>query len=207
MQTGFTESSQVLAILPAIYIEAVEIIDNGGSKMKVTKVLWTVLLVGLVIGAGVTAATAFAQDDNPPAFNMAAEDQPFLGRGPGRGPVSRMPLEDGDHPLHDYLVAELADALELGESELESRLEDGETMMDIILSTGMSQEDAWDLMGTLHQAALEAAEADGIEFPMYGTRPGTPMGEFYGDCPMADENPMGYGRFGMHGFARTDTPE
>ncbi|MEJ2013846.1 MAG: hypothetical protein P8X64_16690 [Anaerolineales bacterium] len=175
--------------------------------MKVSKVVMTVVLAGLVIGVGVTATAAFAQAENPPAFGANGVERTFFGRGPGRGPAGMLMLEDGDHPLHDYLVASFADALGLGESELETRLEAGETMMDIALSAGLSQEEAWDLMQTAHQAALEAAEADGVEFPVYAPRAEAPVGEWSGDCPMVDGSPVGRGGFGMHGYAGAGTSE
>lgn len=175
--------------------------------MNVSKVVLTVVLAGLVIGAGVTATAAFAQAENPLAPGANSTDRMFLGRGPGRGPGGRLMLEDGDHPLHDYLMAAFADALGLGESELETRLEAGETMVDIALSVGLSQEEAWDLMQTAHQAALEAAEADGVEFPVYAPRADAPAGEWSGDCPMVEGGPVGRGGFGMHGFAGAGTSE
>lgn len=165
--------------------------------MKVSKVMLAVLVVGLVVGAGFLVDTAYAQGNNPPG------NRPF----PGRGLGARMMLAEGDHPLHEYLIAAFSEALGLSESVLESRLDAGETMIDIALSTGLSQDEAWALIQDAHQAALEAAQADGLELPAFGRLSTAPLGAWDGDCPMDGDGPSGRGRFGMHGFAGTEATE
>ena len=168
--------------------------------MKVSKVFLTVLVASLLIGTGVIAGTAYAQEDDPPAGSPTLPDRLFFGRGPGRGVGSGMMAAEGDHPLHEYIVAAVADVFGLSVATLESRLEAGETMMEIALATGLSQEDAWELMKDAHQAALEAAQADGIELPAFGTRGNSLQGEWDGDCPMDGSGPAGRVMSGMRGF-------
>ena len=169
--------------------------------MKVSKFVLTVLVVSLLIGTGLVAGTAYAQDDDPPAGTPEAPSHPFLGRGYGPRMENGMMLADGDHPLHDYIQAAYAEALGLSVSDLESKLEAGQTMIEIALATGLSQEEAWDLMRDARQAAFEAAQADGIELPALGPR-GEGVGRgANGDCLMDGSGAAGRGMFGRRGAA------
>ena len=169
--------------------------------MKGSKFVLAVLVVSVVIGTGLIAGTAYAQENDPPVGTPAAPAHPFLGRGFGPRMENGMMLADGEHPLHDYILAAYADALGMSEPDLESRLEAGETMMEIALATGLSQEEAWDLLRDAHQSALEAAQKDGIELPAYG-----PRGEAFprggnGDCLMDGSGAAARGMFGRRSSA------
>jgi hypothetical protein len=112
-----------------------------------------------------------------------------------------MLLADGDHPLHDYIVAAYAEAFDMSVSDLESKLEAGETMMEIALASGLSQEEAWDVMRDARQSALEAAQADGIELPAFGPRGGVTPQYGNGDCLMDGSGASARGMFGRRGGA------
>ena len=128
-------------------------------------ILAAILLVAVVAVAGFSIARA--QDDDPP---VATEDAyPFGGgRGRGghhgdRGGMGMGAWEgDEDHPLHDSMIAAMADALDLSASELESRLEGGETMADIAAEQGLDQDAFFTLMQDARTAAIEQALADGL---------------------------------------------
>ena len=109
-----------------------------------------------------SVGTVFAQSSTH-ASMPAAEDRGGRG-GFGRGGR----LMDEDRPfmlegiLHDTLMAAYADALGLAVDELESRLDNGETMAGIALSTGMSLEDFHLLRTEVFQQALDQAVAEGL---------------------------------------------
>ncbi len=169
--------------------------------MKVSKLVLTVLVVSMVIGTGLVAGTAYAQDDDPPSGTPTAPERPFFGRGPGPRMQNGMQLAEGDHPLHDYILAAYAEAFGISVSDLESKLDAGDTMMDIALAAGLSQEEAWTLMRDARQSALEAAQADGIELPAFGPRGESFPGVGNGDCLMDGSGAAARGMFGRHGFA------
>jgi hypothetical protein len=176
-------------------IETSNTLDDRRKKMKTTKAGLLVLALGLVIGTGFFAGTAYAQGGGPPAADPTIPGRPFL----GRGPVGGMLPADGEHPLHDYLVASFSEAFGMSESDLESRLESGESMMDIALSTGLSQDEAREAIMDAHQAAIDVAQADGVELPV-GTGGGVLRGTQDGDCLMDGSGPAARGRMGMRGF-------
>ncbi len=69
---------------------------------------------------------------------------------------------DGEEgPMHDAMVAALAQALDLTPEELEARHDAGETMWQIAESEGLNADEIQDLMLSAHDSALEDAVADG----------------------------------------------
>jgi hypothetical protein len=67
-----------------------------------------------------------------------------------------------DGVLHDALVAAYAEALGLPVDEIEARLEDGETMADIAISTGLTVEEFKTLMDEILQQVVDQAVEDGL---------------------------------------------
>ena len=170
--------------------------------MKTSKVVLLVLVLGLVAASGLFVGNAYAQDDDPPASAPDFPGRPFRGRGPVGGAM----FVDPDQPLHDYLVASFSEVFGITESELETRLESGESMMDIVLGTGLSQVEAREAIMEAHQAALDAAQADGIELPV-GPRSGFLQGTPDGDCLMDGSGPAARGRMGARGYGATSTSQ
>jgi hypothetical protein len=113
------------------------------------------VLIGLVI-AGVIAlgigavGVAYAQEK----FQMN-----FPG-GPG-GPGGRGPA-DGEGPLHDLMVSEMAAALGMSAEDLQARLDDGERFSDIAAEAGYEGEDFFALMDEVHTAVVEEGLAQGL---------------------------------------------
>ena len=70
---------------------------------------------------------------------------------------------DGEYgPMHDAMIAALAEALGLTPEELEARHDAGETMWQIAESEGLSAEEIQELMLSAHDTALEDAVANGL---------------------------------------------
>ena len=77
------------------------------------------------------------------------------GRGGLRG-------QAGDGLLHDYMLAGFAAAFDLDVADLQARIDAGETMRDVALSLGYTQEQFPELMVTVRTDAISQALADGV---------------------------------------------
>lgn len=157
----------------------------------VLAVIASVALVG-VVGAGSANAQTISQAPS-------ATPQPWgaLGMQHMRGYGS-----DGEGPLHDYLIAAFADALGISPSDLEARLDGGETLSAIAQDEGFSLDEFRTLFSEARQTALENAQADGVVTQaqtqsmlrlMNGTGP-------LGECPMWGDGDEVGGRLGGVGM-------
>lgn len=68
----------------------------------------------------------------------------------------------GDGILHDYKIAEYAEALGIPVADLEARLDGGETMAEIAFSIGLTFEQFRTLMVEVRTQAIEQALSDGV---------------------------------------------
>lgn len=109
--------------------------------------------------------------------------------------------------LHDYMVAALADALDLTVDEVDARLTAGETMYEIALAEGIAAEDIPALLTEVRTNAINAALADGVITQAQADRMLARMakqGSGSGTCTMGGTRPQdgtgfGSGRgMGMH---------
>jgi hypothetical protein len=129
---------------------------------------WQMSLVAIVMVAVVAVAgfsIARADDGDPPI--ATEETYPYggpMGRGGRQGGFGLHAWdEDGpEHIMHDDMLVAFAEALGMSVDALEARLEAGETMADIALSEGMSQEAFFTLMQEARADALAQAVADGL---------------------------------------------
>ena len=80
--------------------------------------------------------------------------------GAGDNGVGINPGEMG--ALHEYMYPAMATALGLTPEEFNTRHEAGETFWDIAESQGLTSEEAWALMQTARNEALQQAVADGV---------------------------------------------
>jgi len=64
-------------------------------------------------------------------------------------------------PMHDAMVAALAEALDITSEEVEARHDAGETMWQIAAADGLTDEEIRDVMLSAHDLALEDAVANG----------------------------------------------
>jgi hypothetical protein len=131
----------------------------------------TVLTLGL-------AGYAYAQDQTPdypygPGM-MGSFDgyspgmmEEYDGYGPGfghgmMGGRGMMGWNGGEGPMHDTMIASLAEALGLSVDEIEARHDAGETIWEIAEAEGLTAEDIQELMFSTHEVALEDAVANGL---------------------------------------------
>jgi hypothetical protein len=144
----------------------------------------TILIVALVLAAmavfGVGAA--FAQDGTPP----------FVGHG--------SMMQNGQGPLHTFMVTEFAKKLDLNVNDINTRIAAGESMYDIALSAGVTAEEFPALMTEVRSNALDAAvtanvitqeQADLMKSRGFG-QGGMGMGN--GDCTGTGYQGQGGGR-------------
>jgi hypothetical protein len=136
------------------------------------------IVVGFLVAVSVfgVAGFAYAQSQTPPT-----PEYPYgpgmMGGGYGRSyghgmmggygmhaqsGVERMDWGGEYGPMHDAMIAALAEALGLTPGELEARHDAGETMWQIAESEGLSTDEIQDLMLAAHDAALDDAVANGL---------------------------------------------
>jgi len=145
--------------------------------MKKPTLIFAVLFV--ILASLLIAGYAFAQTDQPatpvcPYGCANSLGQPAEGTRPygfGRGMMGAGGMMGGRWngqrggqaygPLHEYMVAAMADALDLSTEDLQARLDAGETMWDVAESQGLTDEQFAELMLETRTTALNQAVADG----------------------------------------------
>ncbi len=120
--------------------------------------IWTI--VGLLGVATLTlgvAGLAFAQSETPPFMNS--------GYGPGmmgsRGRHGGGLINGEEGPLHELMLESFSEAIGIAVEKLEARIESGETMWQIAVSEGVSEEEISDFMQQGRKAMVEQAVEDG----------------------------------------------
>ena len=133
------------------------------KKLLMAGAVGLVVLVALGI-----AGFAYAQSQTPPAPYGAGRGMMggfgsgmMAGRGMMGGYRSGMMGNGGYGPMHEYMVAALAEELGLTVEDVQSRIEAGETPYQIAQSQGLTDEQIRDVMEQAHDAALDAAVAAG----------------------------------------------
>ena len=127
------------------------------------KILFVLTIAGVAVLTLGVVGFAYAQAQTP---------TPFPGYGPGMmdggyGHGGMMGTGVGINPgemgaLHEYMYPAMAAALGLTPEEFDARHEAGETFWDIAESQGLTSEEAWALMQTARNEALQQAVADGV---------------------------------------------
>lgn len=88
------------------------------------------------------------------------------GRGNGYAPGMMggrgLGVARGEGIMHDYMIAAFADAVDLTPEDVETRLLDGETLKEIAIAQGITEDKLPDLAAQVRQAALDKAVADGV---------------------------------------------
>lgn len=133
--------------------------------MKKALLVGSIALVVLIAFGVVGFAAAQSLTPTPNA--------PFGGQGYGRGRGQGGMMQGGgmmgrgqqggaSGPLHTYMVAAFADALNLTAEDLQAELDAGKTMWQVAEAKGLSIEEFQTLMVEARTAALKAAVADGV---------------------------------------------
>jgi hypothetical protein len=139
--------------------------SKNEGVLKMRKILW--VAVGFIVAVLVfgVASFAYAHSQTPPT-----PEYPYgpgmmsggYGRGHGRGYGHGMMGWGGEYgPMHEAMIAALAETLDLTSEELEARHDAGESMWQIAESEGLSAAEIQDLMLSTHDKALQDAVANG----------------------------------------------
>jgi hypothetical protein len=78
------------------------------------------------------------------------------------GIASAQTTEEQTGTIHTYMVAALADRLNLTIDQVETRVNAGETMYEIALAEGIAEADLPAFLAEVRTAAIKAAVADGV---------------------------------------------
>ena len=123
------------------------------KKLVVTLMVVAVVVFGLS-AVGVAYAQSPTQTPGPGTGRMSGRGSQN-GLGGANTPV-------GEGILHDYMIAAYAKALDIPVADLEARLDNGETMSQIALSTGMTLDEFRTLMVEVRIRAIDQALSDGV---------------------------------------------
>ncbi len=118
-------------------------------------IIVSLLVVGVIAAALGTFTVVNAQSGTP---------QPFYGQnGGGRfGYRSNTDLHVENDALHDLMMEAYSAELGISVDELNSRLDAGETLSQIALSTGLSFEEFWTLKTSVQATVAEQALEQGL---------------------------------------------
>ena len=127
---------------------------------KLTKSL---VILAVVVVALVSTTAVFAQGSGPGTSGnqIGSGNSGENRRGDGAslfGDVYGL----NDELLHDAYLTAYAEALSLDVVDLEARLDEGETMAEIALATGLTLDEFKTIMVEVRSAVLDQAVADGI---------------------------------------------
>jgi hypothetical protein len=122
---------------------------------KLGKLLVIVAVAALVLGS---VGVAYAQS---PTQSPGTGTGYMGGRGSRNG-LSGVNSNAGDGILHDYTIAAYAEKLSIPVADLEARLDNGETMAQIAISTGLTLDQFRTLMVEVRTQAIEQALNDGV---------------------------------------------
>ena len=119
----------------------------------------TIMIVAVVVLALGAAGVAFT----PRVPLRAQEPDRVLGVGGRglRGGAGAGNMAAGNGILHDGMIAAFAEELNIPVADLEARLEQGETMAQIAVSTGLTIDEFRTLMVDARTQAIDQAVADG----------------------------------------------
>ena len=121
--------------------------------------IWKVAsLVGLVVLVLGSVSLAYAQSETPEAYGGFGYGRGMMG---GGGRYGGGMAYGGNGIYHDFMIESFAEGLGLTASQLEARLESGETMWQIAEAEGVSWEEFSSIMQTAREDALDKAVEDG----------------------------------------------
>ena len=123
---------------------------------KLTVTIMVVAVVVLALGA---AGVAYAQSSSRGTGTGSGSG--WMGGRGSRGSMGAGNMSVGDGLLHDYMVAAYAEELNIPVADLEARLDQGETMAQIAISTGLTIDQFRTLMVETSSQAINQAVADG----------------------------------------------
>jgi hypothetical protein len=122
------------------------------------------VIVG-VIGISIIALgafnLAFAQSETPPPATSPGYGYGMMGGRGGFGGMRGAWMGDEHGPYHELMVATFAEELGLTVTQIENRLESGETMWQIAEGEGLSADEFGEVMLLARQTMLDQAVENG----------------------------------------------
>ncbi len=165
------------------------------------KGLFSIVVVAVIAAALGTAGLAYAQTSTPqaPASGSGYGAGMRYGQGMGGGGMQGAgrgfnAAGAGQEVLHDAIVSYFAEKLGLTVDEINTRLDNGETMAQIAISTGLTVDQFRTLMLDARSQAIDQAVKDGTL-----TQAQADWMKQHG-ARMAGANGAGYGRGGGMGL-------
>ncbi|MGB5845431.1 MAG: hypothetical protein WBG94_13365 [Anaerolineales bacterium] len=89
-------------------------------------------------------------------------DDGMMGSGYGMMGSGMMGWEGDEGPMHESMIDSLAESLALTPQEIEARHDAGESIWEIAVAEGLTDEEISELMFSSHDAALEDAVLEGL---------------------------------------------
>ena len=120
-------------------------------------VLAVVILAVVVVTLG-SVGVAYAQSPN----QTAGTGSGWMGGRESRGGMGAGTMAAGTGILHDYMISAYSEALGIPAADLEARLDAGETMSQVALSTGLTLDEFRALMIDVRSQAIDQALNDGV---------------------------------------------
>lgn len=118
------------------------------------KFVLSLLLAGVIVAAFGFVSTASAQ---------GPVDQPYYGRGGARGGLGMANVEKVENEdVHNLMMEAWSTELGISVADLEARIDAGETLASIAISSGVAFEDFRALRIEIHSAVAEDALAAGF---------------------------------------------
>lgn len=129
-------------------------------------------------------------------------DDGMMGSGYGMMESGMMGWEGDEGPMHESMIDSLAESLALTPQEIEARHDAGESIWEIAVAEGLTDEEVSELMFSSHDAALENAEINGWLTPEQADWMNEHMNQMWtGDgnhCGDMSGNEAGIHRHGMN---------
>lgn len=122
------------------------------------KFVVTMVIIAVVTLALGSVGVAYAQSPTQTPANGAG----LMGGRGSRNGVGTGNTISGDGILHDYMLAAFSAELNIPVADLETRLDSGETMAQIALSTGLTIDQFRTLMVAVRSQVIEQALNDGV---------------------------------------------
>jgi hypothetical protein len=121
--------------------------------------IWKVVsLIGLLVITLGTISLAYAQTESPQPYSNPGYSLGMMG---GRGSYGGGMVYGEVGPYHDIMMESFAEALGLTVSQMEARLESGETMLQIFEAEGFTWDEFFAIMKDARSVKLEQAVEDG----------------------------------------------
>lgn len=124
------------------------------------KVMLGIVIVAVVAVALASTGAVYAQSGTP-TTQVPGSGYGMGGRGARGGMMGGYLNQTGVDPLHDAMIAAVAEEIGLGVDEIETRLAAGETLSAIALSQGVTVEEFATIMVDARNLAIDQAVVDG----------------------------------------------